>query len=170
VPWTRFGRDMIEGQAESNRALYLNWLVPEALAKIPDVHTRLSGPSKVADIGSGVGWSAVGIAQGYPQAEVDCFEPDELSVEMGRQNAASLGLAQRVRFHLVDAADPSLAGAYDLVAAFECIHDLPRPVEVLATMRRLAGEDGVVLVMDERVGEEFTAPADEPDRLRTGSA
>ena len=47
---------------------------------------------------------------------------------------------------------PPTAG-YDLVTAFECIHDLPDPVSVLAAMRRLAGPDGVVLVMDERVAE-----------------
>ena len=45
---------------------------------------------------------------------------------------------------------------YDLVMALECIHDMPDPVPVLATMRRLAGADGTVIVMDENVGEVFT--------------
>ena len=81
----------------------------------------------------------------------------------------------RVRFHAVDvatvAAPPSDtaggAGSYDAVFAFECIHDLPDPVGVLAAMRRLAG-DGAVVVMDERVAEEFTAPGDDVERLMYG--
>lgn len=52
--------------------------------------------------------------------------------------------------------------------AFECVHDLPDPVSVLAAMRRLAGDDGIVVVMDERVGEVFAAPGDEVERLMYG--
>ena len=52
--------------------------------------------------------------------------------------------------------------------AFECIHDLSDPVAVLAAMRELAGDRGTVIVMDERVAEEFTAPGDEVERLMYG--
>ena len=65
-------------------------------------------------------------------------------------------MAGRVTFHVRDAGDPSLRGRYDLVTAFECVHDLSDPVGVLTTMRQLAGEDGAVLVVDERVGHAFT--------------
>jgi hypothetical protein len=66
-----------------------------------------------------------------------------------------------VKFHLRDASDPSLAGHYDLVTAFECIHDMSDPVAALRTMLHLVGETGAVLIMDERVGESFTAKGDE---------
>jgi hypothetical protein len=42
------------------------------------------------------------------------------------------------------------------------------PVPVLATMRRIAAPDGVVLVVDERVAETFTAPGDEVEQLMYG--
>jgi SAM-dependent methyltransferase len=57
---------------------------------------------------------------------------------------------------------------YDAVFAFECIHDLSDPVAVLAAMRRLAGDRGTVIVMDERVAETFTAPGDEVERMMYG--
>jgi hypothetical protein len=73
-----------------------------------------------------------------------------------------------VHFHLADAADVAASGErYDAVFAFECIHDLPDPVAVLASMRALAG-DGTVIVMDERVADTFTAPGDEIERLMYG--
>ena len=75
-------------------------------------------------------------------------------------------MADRVRFSVTDAA--TVDGAYDVVTAFECVHDLPDPVSVLAAMRRLAGPDGIVLVVDERVAEQFTAPGDDVERLMYG--
>ena len=48
---------------------------------------------------------------------------------------------------------------------FEATHDMARPVEVLSTARRLLAPGGAVLIGDERVGEVFTAPGDEMERL-----
>ena len=52
--------------------------------------------------------------------------------------------------------------SYDLVLAFEMLHDLARPVEALATMRRLAAPDGTVVFVDERTAETFTASCEDP--------
>jgi hypothetical protein len=59
--------------------------------------------------------------------------------------------------HHADASG-GLAGDYDLVTAFECVHDMADPVGALATMADLAGSDGTVLVVDERAGERFGEP------------
>ena len=52
--------------------------------------------------------------------------------------------------------------------AFECMHDVPDPVAVLSTMRRLAKPDGHVVVMDERVSERFAGRGDDIDRVMYG--
>jgi hypothetical protein len=75
-------------------------------------------------------------------------------------------VTDRVRFHCDDAA--TAEGRYDLVTAFECIHDMPAPVGVLATMRHIAAPEGVVLVVDERVAETFAAPGDEVEQMMYG--
>lgn len=108
------------------------------------------------------------MAKTYPNATVEGFEIDAPSVEMARKNAADSGLAGRVTFHHRDAADAGIDGQCDLVCAFECIHDMPDPVSVLRTMRRLAKPGGTVLVMDERVGEEFGNVGDFTERLLYG--
>ena len=61
--------------------------------------------------------------------------------------------------------DPTITGGYDLVMAIEMVHDVPDPVAVLRTMRTLAGEDGAVLVVDERTEDSFTVPASEMERF-----
>jgi 2-polyprenyl-3-methyl-5-hydroxy-6-metoxy-1,4-benzoquinol methylase len=74
----------------------------------------------------------------------------------------------RLRFHQVDAAHNELVGRYDLVTIFEAVHDLSRPVEVLAAARTMLAPGGTVLVVDEKVAETFTAPGDETERVMYG--
>ena len=170
VPWSAYGEDAREGQADMNRPHFLQLLGTHWLPTIPDVHARLQAdpPARVADIGCGAGWSSIAIARTYPKVRVDGFDLDEPSVALARANAGAAGLAGRVAFHVRDAADPALSGRYDLVTAFETIHDMSQPVNALRAMRNLTVEGGAVIVMDERVAETFTAPGDEIERLMYG--
>ncbi|MBW0091331.1 class I SAM-dependent methyltransferase [Pseudonocardia sp. KRD-184] len=166
VSWADHGVDAREAQAAANRPMFLGTLGTAHLPAIPDVDAALRAGGRVADIGCGLGWSSIGIALAYPDTTVDGYDLDAPSVEAARRNAAESGVGDRVRFHVADAA--TIDDRYDVVFAFECIHDLPDPVAVLASMRTLAGDDGTVVVMDERVAETFTAPGDDIERLMYG--
>lgn len=170
VPYPYYGEDFREGQAGMNRAMFLRQLGSEWLPSIPDVHQRLIAdpPARVADIGCGGGWSSIGMAQSYPKVHVDGYDLDEPSVKLAQANVADAGLSDRVSIHLRDAADPSLKGSYDLVTAFECVHDMSDPVAALRTMLDLARGGGFVLVMDERVGDRFTARGNEVEWMMYG--
>lgn len=167
--WAAHGADVREAQAAANRPLFLGDLTHQYLPAIPGIDAVLRGGGRVADIGTGHGWSAIGIALAYPDVTVDGFDLDGPSVTAARRNAADAGVGDRVHFHHMDAAEAVDAGhRYDAVFAFECVHDLPDPVGVLTSMRALAGGTAPVLVMDERVAETFTAPGDEIERLMYG--
>ena len=170
VPYPDYGEDMREGIAYGNRPMFVNLMGSEWLPAIPDVHERLQAdpPARVADVGCGTGWSSISIARAYPKVHVDGFDLDEDSIAGARANAETEDLTDRVTFQVRDAADPELSGMYDLAIAIECIHDMGRPVEALRAMRSMVGKDGAVLVVDERVGEGFTAPSDEIERLMYG--
>jgi SAM-dependent methyltransferase len=170
VSWAQQGPLAREAQAAANRPMFLGALGREYLPSIPDVDAALREGGRVADVGCGYGWSSIGIALAYPRVTVDGFDLDAPSIDAATRNAREAGVADRVRFHRTDMSGPSgpSIGDYAVVAAFECIHDLSDPVSVLAGMRSLAGADGVVLVMDERVAETFTAPGDEIERLMYG--
>jgi 2-polyprenyl-3-methyl-5-hydroxy-6-metoxy-1,4-benzoquinol methylase len=167
VEWTAYGKEGLEAQEGANRPVFLHLLGSEWLPSVADVHARLQAepPAAVADVACGAGWSSIAIARAYPRVRVDGFDVDEASIELARSNVAEAGLDDRVRFHQRDAGDPELSGRYDLVTVFEALHDMSRPVDVLRALRSLAGEDGTVLVMDERVADEFTTPGDEVERL-----
>jgi len=170
VPFRDYGADLVEGIAQANRPMFLNLLGQEWLPKVPDVHARLQAdpPARVADIGCGTGWSSIALARAYPKVQVDGLDLDAPSIDIARANTAQAGLADRVRFQVRDAADPPAAGRYDLVTAFETLHDMARPVEALRGMRDLAAGGGAVIVADERVGEAFSAPGDDIERLNYG--
>ncbi|MDQ3006305.1 MAG: class I SAM-dependent methyltransferase [Chloroflexota bacterium] len=170
VQFSEYGSDLREGQAEINRPAFLYQLSQEWLPAIPDVHNRLQSdpPARVADIGCGYGWSSIGIARGYPNVHVDGFDLDEPSIELAQENARHHNVTGRVNFQVRDAGDPALAGQYDLVTAFECIHDMSHPVDALRMMRQLAGERGTVLIVDERVGDRFTAKGNDVEWMMYG--
>jgi SAM-dependent methyltransferase len=168
VGWSDFGPLMRTAQADANRPLFLQVLGSDWLPSVPGLDAALRDGGKVADIGCGDGWSSLAIARAYPHVAVDGYDVDADSIDAGRAQAEAEGLADRVRFALADAATVPAAGDYDLVTFFECVHDMPDPVGVLRSARRMVAPGGTVLVMDERVPDEFTGPGDPVEQLMYG--
>ena len=159
--------DLHDIQAAFTRPVFVNHLTQTWLPALPDVQAKLTKGEQVriAEIGCGEGLAAITIAKAYPNVEIDGYDLDEASIGVARKSAADAGLGDRVRFHVQDAADASVEGDYDLVMAIEMLHDVPDPVGILRTMKRLAGDSGAVLVVDERTEDAFTVPASEMERL-----
>lgn len=167
VGWSAYGTDMRESQADMNRPWFEHAL-PGALADLGDLDAALRRPgARIADIGCGGGWSSIALARAYPSATVEGFDVDPPSVELARGNADSSGVGDRIRFHHADAASMESA-SYDAAFAFECVHDMPRPVDVLAAMRRAVVPGGPVIIMDEAVGSSFQTPGDDVERFMYG--
>jgi 2-polyprenyl-3-methyl-5-hydroxy-6-metoxy-1,4-benzoquinol methylase len=165
VPYADFGPEMIAAQAAQNRPAFTHSLV-HWFAAIPGVDARLQSEpgARVADIACGVGWSTLAIARHYPWANVDGIDIDEASLRSARCHLRHSEHSDRVRFIQADAAT-GLQGRYDVVTIFEALHDMARPVEVLSAIREHLADDGMVIVMDEKVAEEFAAPGDEAERI-----
>jgi 2-polyprenyl-3-methyl-5-hydroxy-6-metoxy-1,4-benzoquinol methylase len=169
LAWDAYGPVLLESQAAINRPVFEALLATEWVPALADVDARLRQPgARIADLACGVGWSSLALARAYPTAEVDGVDLDEWSIAQATANARDAGLADRVSFIRADAADPALSGRYDLVTILEAVHDLSRPVDVLRAVRGMLKPDGAVLVVDERVAEQFTAPGDQIERLMYG--
>ena len=167
VSWDDLGDDARTGQADANRPWYEHRLA-DALASVPDVHARLGKPgARVLDVGFGGGWSTIALARAYPQATFTGIDIDAPSVAMAREHVAAAGLEDRITLLHGDAG--SLEGeGYDAAFAFECVHDMPRPVEVLAAVRRALAPGAPLVVMDEAVADAFAPDGDELERLMYG--
>jgi len=167
VPWSAYGDDMVRAQGDFNRPWLVGSLGSEYLPSIADVHQRLSSdpPARVLDVACGVGWAGISLAAAYPKIRVDGIDPDDLSIELARENAVGAGVGDRVRHHATDAESHELEGGYDLAIVVESIHDMTYPVAVLSSVRELLAPGGALIVADERTEDAFTAPANEVERL-----
>jgi Methyltransferase domain/Rv2258c-like winged HTH domain len=165
-----YGPDAHQSQARSTRPMFERLLGSEWLPSIPELHERLSAdpPARVADVACGCGWSSISLARAYPKVSVEGIDLDQASIDEARRNLAGSDVQDRVRFHCRDAADAAFAERFDLVTIFEALHDMPRPVAVLRTIRAMLTDTGLVFVGDERTEDSFTAPAPDRERLYYG--
>ncbi len=164
VPYADYGEAFRDGQAGINRPAFAHDLVASWLDAVPEVTERLRKGGKVADLGCGAGWATIALATAFPDADVVGIDIDEASIVDARVNAGDLD----VEFVAADAASLSAQGPFDLIVLLEVLHDLARPVEVLAAARSALAEDGAVLVADERVAESFAPNGDELERMMYG--
>lgn len=153
VPYEAYGADVREAIGNGNRPMFVNDYVARWIPGMPDIERRLNGGGRVAEIGCGVGWSSIALAQGFPKVRIDAVDVDAASVDEARHNAQRMGVSDRIVFHLTSGEETSLKAPYDLVTAFECVHDMAYPVKALGRMRELVAPDGAVLIADEAVGD-----------------
>jgi 2-polyprenyl-3-methyl-5-hydroxy-6-metoxy-1,4-benzoquinol methylase len=160
VPYAAY--EIHDLQAAFNRPAFTNQLVSEWLPTIPGLVDRLrTDGAEVVEVGCGEGWAAIALAAEFPTLRVLALDNDEASIVAARRHAGAAGVQDRVRFEVCDVSepiDPLHIGRFDLVCAFEMLHDVADPVGVLRNAHAAVKPGGTVLVMDERTEEQFTAP------------
>jgi 2-polyprenyl-3-methyl-5-hydroxy-6-metoxy-1,4-benzoquinol methylase len=166
VPYARYGADFRAGQGAINRPAYTTALVDEWLPAAGDLVDRLRAGGRLADLGCGLAWSTMAVAEAYPEAEIIGVDADVASIEDARRLAAGRGVG--VRFEAADASELAGHGPFDGILVLEALHDMSRPVEVLAAARDALAEGGCVVVADEAVADAFHAPGDDIERMMYG--
>jgi 2-polyprenyl-3-methyl-5-hydroxy-6-metoxy-1,4-benzoquinol methylase len=166
VSFADYGPHMMHGQGAINRPAFTHDLVPAWIGAIDGLSDRLNRSAAIADLGCGVGWAAIAMAAQLPGARVIGWDSDPESVAAARRNAEQAGV--EVRFELANAAAMGREGPFDLVTILEALHDMSNPEDVLRAAGEVLAQDGLVLVADEKVADEFTAPGDELERMMYG--
>jgi 2-polyprenyl-3-methyl-5-hydroxy-6-metoxy-1,4-benzoquinol methylase len=166
VPFADYGPHMMHGQGAINRPAFSRDLVPSWIGAVDGLTERLNRGATIADLGCGVGWAAIAMAAQLPGARVIGWDSDPESIAAAGRNAEQAGV--EVRFELANAAVMDREGPFDLVTILEALHDMSNPEEVLRAARDVLAENGLVLVADEKVADEFTAPGDELERMMYG--
>jgi ubiquinone/menaquinone biosynthesis C-methylase UbiE len=168
VPYADFGAGIRHGIGGMNRPMFTNELATW-VAAVPGLVERLHRPgARALDVGCGTGWSTVALARTFANLEITGLDLDAASVADARAHAAANGLDGRVSFTVGDAARPDravLGDPFDVVCIFEALHDMGRPVDALRALRGVLAPDGYLVVADERVADDFTAPGDFNERF-----
>jgi SAM-dependent methyltransferase len=151
VGWHEHDPALFEGTERFFRPGYNAHLVGEWIPALEGVQEKLARGARVADVGCGHGASTIIMAKAFPQATFVGFDYHPPSVERARERAAESGVADRVRFEVASAKD--FAGTYDLVAFFDCLHDMGDPVGAAAHVRKRLDSDGTWLLVEPMAGD-----------------
>ncbi len=134
-------------QAEESTPLYDTVLVGGMLPLVPGLVERLEAGIDVADVGCGQGHAINVMAQAFPNSRFVGYDFSEEGVAAGRAEAERLGLTN-ARFEVRDVANLGASGQFDLITAFDTIHDQAQPRQVLRGIFESLRSNGTLFVMD----------------------
>jgi ubiquinone/menaquinone biosynthesis C-methylase UbiE len=107
----------------------------------------LQAGAKVADVGCGHGASTIIMARAYPRSLFVGYDYHQGSIDAARTRAAEAGVSNRVSFEAASAKDYPGKG-FDLIAFFDCLHDMGDPVGALAHARQALNSDGSIMLVE----------------------
>ncbi len=147
VGWHEHSPCLFRGTERFFRAGYATHLVPEWLPALTGVREKLERGARVADVGCGHGASTIVMARAFPNSSFTGFDYHAPSVERARAAARAAGVDAHCRFEVADARSYPGTG-YDLVAVFDCLHDMGDPVGVARYVRQSLDADGTWLIVE----------------------
>jgi ubiquinone/menaquinone biosynthesis C-methylase UbiE len=121
-------------------------LVSEWIPALEGVKRKLERGARVADVGCGHGASTVLLAKAFPNSQFSGFDYHEASLTRARELAREGGVADRIVFERASAKE--FSGTYDLVAFFDCLHDMGDPVGVAAHVKSTLKSDGTWMIVE----------------------
>jgi 2-polyprenyl-3-methyl-5-hydroxy-6-metoxy-1,4-benzoquinol methylase len=122
-------------------------LVPEWIPALEGVDEKLRAGASVADVGCGLGTSTIVMAQAYPNSRFVGYDYHEKSIDAARAAADRAGVSDRVQFE-VASAQAFPGEGYDLIACFDCIHDMGDPGGAAAHIRAALAPDGTFMMVE----------------------
>jgi SAM-dependent methyltransferase len=146
VPYAAFPRFQ-QLMAEDSGRTHDAALVETILPLVPGLPARLEAGSDVADIGCGRGHAVNLMAQAFPNSRFVGYDFSEEGTRAGRDEARRLGLTNS-RFEARDVTRLGMRERFDLITAFDAIHDQAQPAQVLRGIADALRPDGVFLMVD----------------------
>ncbi|MET7643718.1 methyltransferase domain-containing protein [Streptomyces sp. NPDC005426] len=146
-------------QAEESGEVFDLALVNGIVPLVPGLTERLRAGIEVLDIGTGHGHAVNVLAKAFPASRFQGLDMSEEGIAAARAEAAALGLANTA-FDIGDCAE--ISGSYDLITAFDVVHDLARPARTLAAVAAALAEDGVFLMGDIAASSRLEENIDHP--------
>lgn len=160
VPYSSYPR-LQEVLREDTGAVVDAALIDTTLPLVAGLVDRLHEGIAVADVGCGAGHAINVMALAFPNSRFVGYDLSEQGVEMARGEAERLGL-ENARFEIRDLAALDERGAFDLITAFDVIHDQAKPAEVLARIAAALRPGGTFLMVDIAASSHLEDNVDHP--------
>jgi SAM-dependent methyltransferase len=150
--WGEHDPDLFAGTERFFRPGYTMNLTSAWIPSLTGIEEKLKAGGTVADVGCGHGASTIIMAKAYPNSRFRGFDNHGPSVEHARQAAAEAGVADRVEFEVSSASEIPGEG-YDMVAFFDCLHDMGDPVGAARRACEVLAETGSALIVEPMAGD-----------------
>jgi 2-polyprenyl-3-methyl-5-hydroxy-6-metoxy-1,4-benzoquinol methylase len=160
VPYSRYRR-FHEVMAEESAQSVVSGLEDHVLPLIDGLVDRLESGIDVLDVGCGSGRAMNWLARRFPNSRFVGYDFSEEAIANARREAR-LHDTRNVTFAVRDVASVEERDQYDLVTAFDAIHDQARPAAVLEVIRHALRPDGVFLMQDIRAATAHQDNIDNP--------
>ena len=147
VGWHEHSSCLFRGTERFFRPGYNANLVSSWIPALAGVKEKLDAGARVADIGCGHGASTILLAQAFPKSRFFGFDYHGQSIERAAEAARTAGVADRVEFARASAKDFP-AKNYDLVAMFDCLHDMGDPVGAGRHVKETLSPDGTWMIVE----------------------
>jgi 2-polyprenyl-3-methyl-5-hydroxy-6-metoxy-1,4-benzoquinol methylase len=145
--WHEHHHDLFRGTERFFRPGYVANLASTWIPALEGVEEKLRRGAKVADIGCGHGASTIILAQEYPTSTFVGFDYHKPSIEAASKAASEAGVADRVSFEVASAKDYPGQG-YDLVAFFDCLHDMGDPTGAARHVLASLATEGTWMIVE----------------------
>ena len=146
MEWGEHHPCLFHGTERFFRAGYNANLVASWLPALDGAVARLQSGAKVADVGCGHGASTLRMARTYPQSNFVGYDYHAVAIRVAREHAAAAGL-KNAKFEVADATDYP-GKDFDLIAFFDCLHDMGDPVGVSRHARNALEPDGIAMIVE----------------------
>ena len=147
VGWHEHSKCLFSGTERFFRPGYNANLVSNWIPTLEGVEAKLKAGARVADVGCGHGASTIVMAQAYPKSEFFGFDYHKPSIERAKVLAEEAGVGDRITFAQASAKDFP-AKDYDLVAFFDCLHDMGDPVGAGKHVKKTLAKDGSWMIVE----------------------
>ena len=149
--WGEHDPDLFVGTERFFRPGYAAHLIASWIPSLTGVKEKLEAGGKVADIGCGHGSSTIIMAQAYPNSRFWGFDNHEKSIETAQQRAKDAGVSDRVTFAVANASElPD--EQFDMVAFFDCLHDMGDPTGACRRAYEVLDANGSALIVEPMAG------------------
>jgi 2-polyprenyl-3-methyl-5-hydroxy-6-metoxy-1,4-benzoquinol methylase len=145
--WHEHHDDLFRGAERFFRPGYIANLTTSWIPALVGVEDKLRRGAKVADVGCGHGASTIIMARAFPESAFTGFDYHAPSIDAARKAAAEAGVDDRVSFEVAPAKEYPGTG-YDLVAFFDCLHDMGDPAGAARHVLSSLAPDGTWLIVE----------------------
>ncbi len=167
--WGEHDHGLFEGTERFFRPNYVANLVSSWIPALDGVEEKLKAGAIVADVGCGHGASTILMARAFPKSRFFGFDNHAPSIGHARRSADEAGLFTQVTFEVSPAV--SFPGhRYDLIAFFDCLHDMGDPLGALRHAHEALAAEGTVLLVEPQAGEKVEENLNPVGRVFSGAS